>query len=90
MIYFDPFPKNCGECPCFSERTSVCKAHKAEGQYMPVYWIYTVKKRPEWCEMKELIHCGDCKYFVPEKRFCKRFENATTQEHSCSAGRKKK
>ena len=61
MILIDkPMPKACDVCPCMYDYIA-CHALKDDSkESLSACDDYT--KRQEWCPLKELVRCKDCKW----------------------------
>ena len=87
MIVIDiPMPKKCAECPCNGNRLyGNCQVKGRwlggeEGSPM-------AEKRPEWCPLKEMVTCKDCRHYDID--FCKKRKHETAPDYSCTAGERK-
>ena len=87
MIVIDiPMPKKCAECPCNGNRLyGNCQVKGRwlggkEGSPM-------AEKRPDWCPLKEMVTCKDCRHYDID--FCKKRKHETAPDYSCTAGERK-
>ena len=87
MIVIDiPMPKKCAECPCNGNRLyGNCQVKGRwlggeEGSSM-------AENRPEWCPLKEMVTCKNCRHYDID--FCKKRKHETAPDYSCTAGERK-
>ena len=62
MIQIDkPMPPRCAECPCYGDRLyGKCQV---TGQWLEdKEGSWFANERPNWCPLKEIIMCDDCKH----------------------------
>ena len=91
MILIDiPMPESCIECPCMYDYIQ-CTALK-DNEHESLSACDDYAKRQEWCPLKEVVLCKDCKkrnswecwqYFfgrikIPDDWFCADGERNTT------------
>ena len=65
MILIDmPMPKNCIDCPACNEYLMCAIPCNGRGWGENDVKDFS-KSRPEWCPMKEIVRCKDCKWCEP-------------------------
>ena len=65
MILIDrPMPKACNVCPCMYDYIQCTGLKDNEHESLSACDDYT--KRQEWCPLKEVVQCKDCKYYDPQ------------------------
>ena len=64
MIQIDmPMPKNCIDCPACNEYLMCAIPCNGRGWGENDVKEFS-QNRPEWCPMKELVRCKDCKHYT--------------------------
>ena len=64
MIQIDmPMPKNCLDCPACNEYLMCAIPCNGRGWGENDVKDFS-QSRPEWCPMKEIVRCKDCKHFT--------------------------
>ena len=94
MIVIDlPMPEACDVCP-FNYDFCWCKAfgnHDEWEKYSDDWNAHVCdrKTRPEYCPLKEIIRCKDCKHILP-KGFCHKHARKVTDDFFCADGERRR
>ena len=92
MIQIDkPMPDGCDVCPLmydYIQCNALPEGCKDDDAFNEEGFDWT--KRPEWCPLKEIVRCKDCKWFeMPrygERGFCKNVELIRRTTFYCADG----
>ena len=74
MLLIDKdMPTCCEKCPCYDFEYTCCnasrnKSSELEGQDPWLDNVDTLKTRPDWCPLKEVVPYKDCKHWVESKK----------------------
>ena len=87
MIVIDiPMPKRCADCPCFDDAIyGKCQVKDTWLGAEDSAWFSDT--RPNWCPLKEMVTCKDCRHYNID--FCKKRKHETAPDYSCTAGERK-
>ena len=81
MIQIDmQMPKNCIDCPACNEYLMCAIPCNGRGWGENDVKDFS-QSRPEWCPMKEIVRCKDCKHWYPLTKTCNNVDGACCQSY---------